>query len=150
MLNALHSSRYVHLSTHGRHNVVAPSFQSLYLTPDANSDGRLYAHEIVSSDFSGLEVLTLSACETALGRFDVSDNLRGLPASFLLAGAKTIIGSLWPAAVEPSELFFSTFYRELKADHNRLDAFTVAQTETRAQYPDYRDWGPFYLIGQWD
>jgi CHAT domain-containing protein len=150
LLEALRSSRYVHVSTHGRHNVVAPSFQCLYLTPDAESDGRLYAHEIVSMEFNGLEVLTLSACETALGRFDVADNLRGLPASFLLAGVETIVGTLWPAAVDPTEQFFTVFYRELKMDKSRLDAFAVAQKETRNLFPEYRDWGPFYLIGRWD
>ena len=79
LIDALQRSRYVHLSTHGKHNVYAPSFQCLFLTPDQTSDGRFYAHELLSLDLAGLEVITLSACETALGRYDSADNLRGLP-----------------------------------------------------------------------
>jgi CHAT domain-containing protein len=146
---ALQTSRYVHLSTHGRHNVEAPAFQCLYLTPDDESDGRIYAHELLSLDLRGLEVLTLSACETALGRFDIGDNLRGLPASFLLAGVSTLVGTLWPVETNASECFFSAFYRELKGGVTRLDAFATAQKETRIAFPKYRDWGPFYLVGDW-
>lgn len=149
VLQALTESRYVHLSTHGRHNVSAPAFQSLYLTPDGGSDGRLQAHELLSLDLRGLELLTLSACETALGRYDAGDNLRGLPASFLLAGVSTIVGTLWPVEAGASEAFFSALYRELKGGANRLDAFAAAQRETRAAFPKYHQWGPFYLIGDW-
>lgn len=150
LLEALVESRYVHLSTHGRHNVHAPAFQCLYLAPDGRSDGRLHAYELLSQDLRGLELLTLSACETALGRFDTGDNLRGLPAAFLLAGVATIVGTLWPAEVNASELFFTTLYRERSAGASRLDAFATAQRATRAAFARYRDWGPFYLIGDWD
>lgn len=148
-LNALKNSRFVHLSTHGRHNANAPAFQCLYMTPDDQSDGRLYAHELLSLDLRGLEVLTLGACETALGRFDIGDNLRGLPATLLLAGVATIIGTLWNVEPNASECFFTSFYSELKAGSTRLDAFAKAQSETRKAFPEYRDWGPFYLIGEW-
>ena len=146
---ALETSRFVHLSTHGKHNVEGPAFQCLYLSPNDDSDGRLFAYEILSLDLHGLDLLTLSACETALGRFDREDNLRGLPAAFLLAGASTVVGTLWEVEAGASERFFSILYRELQANRSKLDAFTIAQRETRKAFPDYRDWGPFYLMGEW-
>jgi len=146
---ALESARFVHLSTHGKHNITGPMFQCLYVFPDKESDGRLSAYEILSLNLHGLDLLTLSACETALGRFDLSDNLRGLPAAFLLAGVATVIGTLWEAEASASEQFFSVFYRELQASGSKLDAFAAAQRQTRKTYPAYRDWGPFYLIGGW-
>jgi CHAT domain-containing protein len=149
VIQALRSSRYVHISTHGRHNVAAPAFQCLYLSPDADSNARLFAYELLALDLRGLELLTLSACETALGRFDTADNLRGLPASFLLAGVATLIGTLWLVAVEPAESFFTSLYEQLKAGATRLEAFTTAQQMTRAEFPKYRHWGAFYLIGEW-
>jgi hypothetical protein len=149
VLEALANSRYVHLSTHGWLNVSAPAFQGLVLTPDAESDGRLHAHELLSLDLRGLELLTLSACETALGRFDTGDNLRGLPASFLLAGVSTIVGALWPVSASAAVTFFVTLYQCLKSDLGLLDAFAQAQKKTRTDFPKYRDWGPFYLIGDW-
>src|SRR5262249_19666443 len=135
----LQSSRYVHISTHGLHNVVAPAFQCLYLAPDGESDGRLYAYELLALD--------LSACETALGRFDIADNIRGLPASFLLAGVSTIIATLWPVAPAPAEHFFTLLYGKIKAGAPHREAFWSAQQATRAQFPQYRDWGAFCMIG---
>ncbi|MFE5587174.1 CHAT domain-containing protein [Kitasatospora sp. NPDC056531] len=69
------------------HDAAAPAFQCLYLAPDQRSDGRLHAHELLGLELRGLDLVTLSACETALGRFDASDNPRGLPAALLLSGA---------------------------------------------------------------
>jgi hypothetical protein len=148
-VRALKDSRYVHLATHGMQNIYAPAFHCVFLTPDTKSDGMLFAHELLSQDFRGLEVLTLSACETALGRFDVSDNLRGLPASLLLAGVSTIVGTLWKVETHCAERFFERFYQELKAGASRLDAFASAQSETRKNYPLYQNWGAFYFIGDW-
>jgi CHAT domain-containing protein len=150
VLAALQATRYAHLSTHGLHNVDAPAFQCLYLTPENHSDGRLFAYEVLGSDLRGLELLTLSACETALGGFDTADNLRGLPASFLLAGVSTLVGTLWPVEANASERFFVTLYRELKAGAAKLNAFATAQRETRQAFPKYQDWGPFYMMGDWE
>ena len=118
---ALERSRYVHLSTHGRHAAEAPAFQCLYLTPDEASDGRLEAHELLSLDLRGLDLLTLSACETGLGRFDASDNLRGLPGALLLSGASTLVCTLWEVDADVSERFFVELYTRLRADagHSR-------------------------------
>jgi CHAT domain-containing protein len=149
VIQALQHSHYVHLSTHGRHNTSAPSFQSLFFTPGETSDGMLHAFEILSLDLRGIDILTLSACETALGRFDQGDNLRGLPASFLLAGVSTLIGTLWEVDAAASETFFVAFYTQIKSGANRRDAFWQAQRETRAAFPRYAHWAAFYFIGSW-
>lgn len=148
-LDALARYRYVHLSTHGRHNADAPSFQVVYLSPEPSSDGCLYVHELTDVDMRGLEVLSLSACETALGRFDAGDNLRGLPARCFLSGAQTIITTLWEANAEASKEFFATFYERLHAGESKLDAFASAQRHTRKLYPKYADWGAFCFMGDW-
>jgi len=98
---------------------------------------------------SQLHLVTLSACETALGRFDIGDNLRGLPAALLLGGASCLIGTLWAVDADASKFFFVTLYTTLNAGSSRLEAFATAQRATRRQFPRYQDWGAFYLIGQW-
>jgi CHAT domain-containing protein len=80
----------------------------------------------------------------------MGDNLRGLPAALLLAGVRTIVGTLWPVAPEPSRTFFTSFYRHLLGPRGALDAFAAAQRETRAVYPHYRDWAAFTFVGRWD
>ncbi|GIG88089.1 CHAT domain-containing protein [Plantactinospora endophytica] len=145
---ALRSSRYVHLSTHGRNSTAGAAFQLLYLWPAGDSDGRLHAFELLDLDLHGLEVVSLSACETALGRFDLLDNLRGLPASLLLRGVRTLIGTLWEAEVDASSTFFTSFYAHLRTDPDDVAAaFRSARDVTRQRHPAYRDWGAFYLMG---
>ena len=143
---ALLRSRRVHLSTHGEQDAAAPAFQWLQFTPDGD-DGRLYAYDVLTLDLRGLELLTLSACETALGRFDARDNIRGLPANLLLAGVSTIVATLWPVESKTSARFFMTMYQRLKAGSDRLAAFASAQRDVRRRFPQYRDWGAFYYIG---
>lgn len=146
---ALQDSRVAHLATHGRHNVDAPAFQTLYLHPGADSDGVLHSYELLGLDLRGLRLLTLSACETALGRFDLGDNIRGLPASFFIAGVSALIGTLWRVRDAASRHFFAAFYRAYVDETPLLDAFVAAQRDTRVHFPQYRDWGAFYFAGDW-
>lgn len=149
VLNALQRSSYVHIATHGHLCLHAPAFHSLYLTPDAQSDGIINAYEILGLDLKHVECLTMSACETSLGRFDQADDLRGLPASFFTAGVATVVGTLWPVETNTSQFFFTHFYKATKKGATRLDAFGKAQRNTRNKHPKYRDWGAFYLAGDW-
>ena len=149
VVTALRDSRVVHVATHGRHNVDAPAFHTLYTHQGPGSDGMLHAYELLDGSFRGLRLLTLSACETALGRFDLGDNIRGLPASFFISGVATIIGTLWPVRDEASRHFFVAFYRAYVGGTPLLDAFVAAQRDTRQHFPQYRDWGAFYFTGDW-
>ena len=149
LLEALTGARRVHLATHGSHHPSAPMFQRLYLHPDETSDGVFYAYELISLDLSSLDLVTLSACETSLGRFDIGDTLRGLTASLFVAGAATIVATLWPVGDEPARLFFERLYRSLSEGSGKLDAFRAAQVDTRAAFPAYRDWGAFQYLGLW-
>ncbi len=147
--NAFLNARRIHLATHGLHAVSAPSFQRVYVSPDADNDGILYAYELLRLDLRGLDLLTLSACETALGRVDLGDNLRGLSANALVAGAATIIGTLWPVDNTAARAFFGSLYGELAKGTTKLEAFRIAQSFTRSLRPQYRDWAAFSYMGSW-
>jgi len=147
LFQELTTSRYVHLATHGALNLDAPAFQMLVMAPSAETDGIVHAHEILALDLTGLELVTLGACESALGRIDRSDNPRGLPAAFLLAGAQCVIGTLWSVASDTAHAFFTLLYGKLSEECPRREAFRYAQVETRKRFPDARDWGAFYLVG---
>jgi hypothetical protein len=149
VLQALTGSRRVHISTHGLHNVSAPSFQCLFVQPDPPDDGIVYAYELLRLDLRGLDLVTFAACETALGRIDVADNLRGIPAALLIAGVSTIIGTLWNVEARTAAHFFTVFYKILKEKGSKKEAFYEAQSLTRREYPKYWDWGAFQFIGSW-
>jgi hypothetical protein len=149
LISALESSRYVHLSTHGEQNAVAPSFHRLFMSPDETGADTLRAYEIHKLDLSAVDLLTLSACETGLGRVDTGDNLGGLPASFLIAGVRTVVATLWQVMPTTSRSFFRRFYTELREGRSKLHAFHLAQAAVREEFAAYRDWGAFYMLGDW-
>ncbi|MYT24313.1 CHAT domain-containing protein [Streptomyces sp. SID7760] len=150
-LEALSEARYVHVAAHGSHNEWAPWHQCLFLSPDPErgDDGRVYAHDILRTDLRGVELVTMSACESALGRFDINDNLHGLPAAFHQAGAAAIVGCLWPVSPDVATAFFGTLYEQLALGRDRRTAFRTAQSTARVRYPAYRDWGAFCYSGDW-
>ncbi|WP_282704167.1 CHAT domain-containing protein [Streptomyces sp. CC219B] len=149
LLDELADARYVHIAAHGAHNEWASWYQCLFLSPDSDNDGRLFAHDVLRTDLRGVELVTMSSCESALGRFDANDNLRGLPAAFLSAGASAVIGCLWPVHPQVATEFFGTLYEHLARTADRRAAFRAAQLAVRARHPAFRDWGSFCFIGDW-
>ncbi|MEV4893129.1 CHAT domain-containing protein [Nonomuraea sp. NPDC055795] len=142
VLAALRGSRYVHLAAHGSHNVDAPVLQAVHL-----ADGPLFAYDLLGLDLTGLELVTLSACETGLGRIDRADNLRGIPAALFVAGVRFIVATLWPVSDETAAYFFPRLYADLAGGKGIWDAFHDVRHLTRRRFPQYRDWGAFVLMG---
>ncbi|MBK7164207.1 MAG: CHAT domain-containing protein [Candidatus Microthrix sp.] len=99
---------------------VAPASQSIVLSDGEGGLVRLFAYEVLSLDLRGLEVVSLGACETGLGRVDLFGNLRGITSSLLARGVRCVIAALWPVSDAAAELFFGTFYRELAAGTDAL------------------------------
>jgi hypothetical protein len=158
-LKLLARSRHAHLAAHGSALGHAPSFHCLYLDEPptgatgvdepAAGDGRLFAHHLMHADLRGLDLVTLCACETALGRADFAGNVRGLPLGFLSAGARAVVATLWPVAAEPALGFFAELHAELAAGADKLSAFRRAQISCRARHPRFADWGAFTFLGSW-
>jgi len=141
-LATLGSCRYLHLAAHGRQDADAPLFARLYL-----AGGALHAYQILEQDLRGTELVTLSACESALLRYDFLDNLYGIAPAFLRAGARAVVGALWPVSPDVAETFFTTLYTYLADDGIPVAAFRYAQNHARARHPNYRDWGAFIYMG---
>ncbi len=95
-----------------------------------------------------LELLTLSACQTAAGDDRAALGLAGVA---LRAGARSALATLWSVSDEASAVLVKRFYAELAGGASRAEALRRAQIElleTRAyQHPAY--WAPFLLISSW-
>ena len=150
VLDAASHSRYLHIAAHGSDYAPAPSFQCLYLSTAGGADGRLFAYDVLQADLRSVELVSLSACESALGRVDDGDNLYGMVGAFLRAGARTVIAALWPVAPDASATFFRALYGRLQGETGVLEAFRYAQLCTRKSHPGYRDWGAFVVFGHTD
>lgn len=146
LLAELATADVIHIAAHGAQDVTAPWFGCLYLSPDDEDDGRVFAHDILTADLRGVRLVTLAACESALGRLDANDNARGLSAGFILAGAEAFVACLWPVHPEPATHFFGTLHRLIADGHHVTRAFHKAQADCRSVYPRYRDWGAFTFV----
>ena len=142
-------SRFVHVAAHGSAIAEVPAFHCLYLDSEGDDDGRLFAHDLLRSDLRRVELVTLCACESALGRVDPAGNLRGLPTALLAAGVGAVVATLWPVAAEPALRFFADLHSELDAGADRLTAFRSAQVASRRNFPRFAHWSAFTYIGYW-
>ncbi|MFC4015547.1 CHAT domain-containing protein [Nonomuraea purpurea] len=149
LLAALSTADVVHIAAHGTLDQDAPWMHCLYLAPDGDDDGRVFAYDFLGVDLRGVRLVTLAACESALGRFDRADNLRGIPSALITAGAQAVVGCLWPVRPEPATFFYHHLHHRIAHGADPDRAFRDAQLATRARYPQYRDWGAFtYLHGR--
>ena len=123
--------------------------------PAANpsDDGYLTAAEATAMDLDGTELVTLSACETALGAMRRGEGVYGLQRSLAVAGARSTLLSLWKVDDGHTITFMEHFYSRLKAGEGRADALRHTQSEFRnnkiSTYNDIRVWGAFQLSGEW-
>ena len=110
-------------------------------------DGLLTAQDVAGLDLTATELVVLSACETGLGQVHVGEGVYGLRRAFVLAGAKTLVMSLWKVPDEPTRELMEGFYHRLLAGEGRAESLRQAQLGLKAKYPDPYYWGAFICQG---
>ena len=114
---------------------------------DAAEDGLLTAQDVTAMDLLNTELVVLSACDTALGEVLVGEGVFGLRRSFVLAGAQTLVMSLWKVSDKQTRELMVEFYIRLKKGQGRVDALREAQLEMKKKIPDPYFWGAFICQG---
>jgi CHAT domain-containing protein len=154
-------SSIIHLATHGffiegnKYNLFSFNWGLLAANSknniqtdfkkEARNDGIIFGSEIITKNFTQTELVVLSACETGFGNstFFGGENLAN---SFLRAGAKNIISTLWPVDDKITQKFMITFYRELLKNKNINLALRTAKQIIKKEYSDPNYWAPFVLL----
>ncbi len=142
--------RYLHFATHGLVNESEPALSRIFLKPGTNEDGSLYTGEIYNLDIDA-DLVTLSACETGLGKVAKGEGIVGLSRALQYAGANNIIVSLWQVADASTAQMMIEFYKyNLNNEHHgyntalRKAKLSLLNSEEYAR-PYY--WAPFILVG---
>jgi CHAT domain-containing protein len=119
-------------------------------------DGILTAEEIAGLDLHGTEWAVLSACDTGLGEIRAGEGVFGLRRAFQIAGARTVIMSLWSVDDRATRSWMRTLYagrfqRGLDTAGAVRDASLSALRDRRARHlsthPFY--WAAFVAAGDW-
>jgi CHAT domain-containing protein len=170
--------RYLHFATHADIDEVNPSQSGLLLSKKMEveslfgEDGHLNSTEISRLHLNA-DLVTLSACNTGMGKVITGEGLLGLQRSFLSAGASSVIVSLWSVFDRSTSVFMTTFYKSMLKyksedygmwsqtmdwmglyEHPMFDYKTKALREAKLamiEHPYYSEpvhWAPFILIGK--
>ncbi|OIO87625.1 MAG: hypothetical protein AUK03_17685 [Anaerolineae bacterium CG2_30_64_16] len=137
----------LHLATHGIALADDPlaSFLTLAATPE--DDGRLTARRVMALDLPA-DLVTLSACQTGLGKLS-GDGVIGLSRAFLVAGARSVLVSLWRIDDQATAALMHSFYQNyLRLGDKALAlqrAISILRSDPDFTHPRY--WAPFALVG---
>jgi CHAT domain-containing protein len=116
-----------------------------------DDDGILTALEASGLNLWGTKLVTLSACDTGVGEIRSGEGVYGLRRAFVLAGAETLVMTLWPVSDAVARQPMAAFYASLRAGAGRGEALRQAKLamlkQKARQHPFY--WASFILSGQW-
>ena len=140
----------LHIAAHGIYRPQAPRFSRIALAGSEDHDGSLEVEEVYRAlDLKGVDLVTLSACQTALGELTEGDEIIGLNRAFLYAGSPAVLSTLWRVDDEATAEWMKSFYRHMLDGASYGEAVQTAQREVRAK-PRFREphyWAGFVLTG---
>jgi CHAT domain-containing protein len=149
----LFDKRIVHFATHGILNSTRPRDSYLQLASGgAPGSERLSVREIWRLPMKKVEIVTLSACETALGDKEPDGGeITTLAEAFATAKVRTVVASLWSVGDESTKEFMMEFYKQLAAGASKTAALQSAQVALmkNPKYARPLYWAPFVLMGDW-
>ena len=186
-IKATQKPKILHIATHGYFEADAsgslnPLLYSGLIFAGANKssdavedknldDGILTAYEAMNLNLDNTDLVVLSACETGLGEIKNGEGVYGLQRAFKVAGARSIIMSLWKVSDDATQELMVSFYKHwLRSSavgaerqtangskavwpaaptaNSKRAAFLKAQKELKAKYPDPYYWGAFVMVGE--
>ncbi len=144
--------RVIHLAVHGLGNSEFPDRAALVLggSPNIGQDGLLQVREIRDLPLRA-DLVTLSACDTGNGKLLGEEGIASLERAFLLAGAKSVIASLWTADDTYSIALMKRLYQHLIDGYDKGAALRQAKVDLLKEFagqavPVY--WAGFTLVGE--
>lgn len=139
----------VHVAAHALVDQRNSSFSRIALAADAARDGNLELRELLDGvDLAGVNLVVLSACDTALGRHSAGDEVMSLARAILYAGSPAVLSTLWRLDDEAAAELMRSFYQELRRGTSAAESLRQAQLAVRRRFPDPYHWAAFTLTGE--
>ena len=142
----------LHLSTHATADDANPERSRIVFSP-AGQDQEpdyLFLKEVYDLDLTGVDLTTLSACDTERGKVIRGEGLQSFSRALLSAGSRAALTTLWRVADRPTTEFMKQFYfelgrREPKSEALRLAKLRLLRSGSELRHP--RFWAAFVLNG---
>jgi CHAT domain-containing protein/Tfp pilus assembly protein PilF len=106
------------------------------------------ALELAGLDLWGTQLVVLSACDTGRGDVRLGQGVYGLRRALVVAGAETVVMSLWKVNDDSTRRLMEAYYRKLLEGQGRAAALREAMLWLRATRPHPHDWAPFIVLGR--
>jgi CHAT domain-containing protein len=143
----------IHLALHAVADTKYPDRSALVFAPDTKSgeDGLLQVREIRKLPIAGTSLVTLSACDTSVGRVEGQEGISNIVYAFLYAGARSAVATFWKVEDTATAQLMARFYTELghgtqKAEALRQGQLELAHSSNRLRLPFF--WAAFNLTGE--
>jgi CHAT domain-containing protein len=142
----------LHFATHAVADTIDPNRSRIFFTPEPGSQGSeyLFRAEVQGLHLDNADLVTLSACDTETGKLVRGEGVQSFSRSFLAAGARSTVTTLWRVEDRATADFMQTFYQHLATGDSKAEALRAAKRSfiqkpgTRSQ-PQY--WAAFVLNG---
>ena len=141
--------RYVHVATHAAANLDQPDHSFLAIAGESG-DAKLALNDVFKMNLDA-ELVTLSACETGMGKVYPGEGLIGLTRGILFSGGRNVLVSQWQVNNKLTSQFMSTFYQEMLSGSSRSKALQTAKLETingASHQAAPFHWAAFILLGE--
>ena len=145
-------ANYLHLATHTIIDDENPLYSKLIFSQEQNEqeDGLLYTFELYNMDLNA-EMVSLSACNTATGKYYRGEGMVSLGSGFMYAGIPNVMMTAWAVSDASTSTIMQQFYKELENNESKAAALREAklaylnQADENLAHPYY--WGAYMIIG---
>lgn len=110
-------------------------------------NGIFTGEEAKNLNLKNTELVVLSACETGMGDNEIGIGVMNLQRAFMIAGAKSVVMSLWSVSDEKTQELMTLFYTYWISNHlSKADALHKAKLDLKKKYPEPFYWAGFILV----
>jgi hypothetical protein len=142
----------IHLSTHAAADMENPDRSRILLAPESagKPSDYMFQREVYDLDLNGVDMVTVSGCDTARGRLVRGEGVEAFSVAFLAAGAASAVTSLWKVDDQPTADFMRQFYYFVSRGEPRAEALRSAKLRflhSGSPLSNPRYWAAFVLTG---
>ena len=138
----------VHVAAHGVVDEIDPMFSVLKLATLGAVGSDMEARELATLDLSKARLVSLSACNSGVGKVAQGDEFMGFKRALFSAGAASALISLWPVDDDSTQILMTDFHKRWK-DQSLTHAMQAAQIKVLSdpKYANPFHWAAFTLVG---